>query len=414
MPDRWTLHEGDCAEVLKGLEANSIDALVCDPPAGIAFMGRSWDSDKGGREEWIAWLAGVMGEALRVAKPGAHALVWALPRTSHWTGTALERAGWQVRDICTHLFGSGFPKSLNLGNGLGTALKPAAEFWFLCRKPLAGTVAACVQRWGTGAINVDGCRVEAVECTARTRRGHGWDRTNALHGKRSRDYSLDKPLAEMGGHPSGRWPPNLLLSCCGSEPHEEGCAVAELDRQSGVSRSAGGRIGNKAGGIAVPGGRYLSGDPGFGDSGGASRFFPVFRYEPKASRADREQGCDGLPARTGAEAVDREEGSAGTQSPRAGANRTASSVRNHHPTVKPQGLMRWLCRLITPPGGTVLDPFAGSGSTGVAALLEGFGFVGVEREPEYAAIARSRLAWAQGEAERLAAQPRQLSLLGEP
>jgi len=129
----------------------------------------------------------------------------------------------------------------------------------------------------------------------------------------------------------------------------------------------------------------------YDDSGGASRFFPTFRYVAKASRSEREAGCEHLPPRTGAEAVERKEGSAGQQNPRAGAGRTASEVRNYHPTVKPIDLMRWLCRLITPPGGTVLDPFTGSGTTGIAARAEGFGFVGIERDPGHCQIARARI-----------------------
>jgi hypothetical protein len=154
---------GDCLDVLRGLADNSVDSIVTDPPAGIAFMGKEWDRDKGGRDAWIAWMRSVAAECLRVIKPGGHAFVWAIPRTSHWTGMAWEDAGWQPRDKCYHIFGSGFPKSHNLSgewDGWGTALKPAAEEWWLFRKPLSeSTVAANVLKWGTGALNIDGCRV---------------------------------------------------------------------------------------------------------------------------------------------------------------------------------------------------------------------------------------------------------------
>ena len=204
------LLQGDCLEKLKLLDDNSIDALVTDPPAGIGFMGKEWDKDKGGRDGWIAWLTEIMVEAMRTMKPGAHGLVWALPRTSHWTATALENAGFEVRDCVYHLFGSGFPKSLNVGKavdklqgnereitgiekvdigmqggsmhsgrsvnvierettkgtspyeGYGTALKPAVECWWLVRKPLAeSTVAKNVLAYGTGGLNIDGSRIES-------------------------------------------------------------------------------------------------------------------------------------------------------------------------------------------------------------------------------------------------------------
>ena len=353
--DTVSLYLGDCVEVLRSLPDASVDAIVTDPPAGIAFMGKSWDTDKGGRNAWIAWLAEVAAECLRVVKPGGHALVWALPRTSHWTGMAWENAGWEPRDKIVHLFGTGFPKSLNLGDGWGTALKPAAEDWWLMRKPLAGTVAGNVLRHGTGALNIDGCRVAG-----------------------------------------GRFPANLM--------HDGSSEVVAGFPDTG--KSTGGRIGNKDGGAIYGGGKGLAGafekgDPGYGDSGSAARFF----YCAKASRADREEGCEHLPTRSGAEAVDREEGSAGTQSPRAGAGRTAGTVRNHHPTVKNVELMRYLCRLITPPGGLVLDAFTGSGSTGKGAVLEGFRFVGIERDPDYLAIAAARIAAAVARAPGAAEPP---------
>jgi hypothetical protein len=193
-----------------------------------------------------------------------------------------------------------------------------------------------------------------------------------------------------------------------------GCPAAALDAQSGVSKSTGGRTVTRSGGGNVGSGKasekaWTNDDPGFGDTGGASRFFttteygdddllpgekpgdPPFFYSPKANRAEREAGCEGLPGRTGAEATDREEGTDGLNSPRAGAGRTAAKVRNHHPCVKPVSVMRWLVRLVTPKNGVVLDPFAGSGTTGVACVHEGFDFIGIEREAEYAAIAEARI-----------------------
>jgi site-specific DNA-methyltransferase (adenine-specific) len=146
------LHEGDCLSVLKAMPSDSVESVITDPPAGISFMGKVWDSDKGGRDHWITWMTQISAECLRVIKPGGHALVWALPRTSHWTATAWENAGWEVRDRIAHLFGTGFPKSAN-------QLKPACEDWWLLRKPLIGSVANNVLVHGTGAVNIDASRV---------------------------------------------------------------------------------------------------------------------------------------------------------------------------------------------------------------------------------------------------------------
>lgn len=317
--DRCHIVQGDSALLLPKLRAESIDALVCDPPAGISFMGKEWDHDHGHRNEWIAAFASIFKECLRVLKPGAHGLVWALPRTSHWTATALEDAGFEIRDVGIHLFGTGFPKSKNLDGewkGWGTALKPAAEHWILVRKPLVGTVAANVIAHGTGGLNIDGCRIETAEGL------------------------------------NGRWPAHVTMD-------EE--AAAMLDAQSGTLTSGVGAVKRKAGqdGAAYGADQRAEGTPmiSFGDSGGASRFF----YVSKASRKDRGEG-------------------------------------NKHPTVKSTALMRWLCRLITPPGGIILDPFMGSGSTGVAALAEGFRFIGIEREAEYFATAQKRLTFKLDEA----------------
>ena len=356
-----TLHLGDCLDVLRQMPEASVDAVVTDPPYGLSFMGKRWDYDVPSVEVWA--------ECLRVLKPGGHLLAVAGTRTQHRTAVRIEDAGFEIRDLIAWVYGSGFPKSLDVskaidkaagaerevvgryvspegtsgnrghtdfrtgrrGDGLsvitapatdaarqwhgwGTALKPALEPITVARKPLVGTVAETVLAYGTGAINVEAARCE-----------------------------------------DGRWPANLL--------HDGGPDVTDL-------------------------------------LGDAARFF----YCAKASRTDREAGCDGLPQRTAAETVERAEGSAGLDSPRAGAGRT-SGARNHHPTVKPTDLMRYLCRLVTRPGGVVLDPFMGSGSTGRGAVLEGFAFVGIEREADYLTIAQARIEAAQQEAQAERPQP---------
>lgn len=394
------IYQGDSLGVLKGLEADSVDSLVTDPPAGISFMGKGWDSDKGGREAWVTWMTELMTECLRVLKPGAHGLVWALPRTSHWTATALENAGFEVRDVVTHLFGTGFPKSLDISKaidkaagaerevtqkgqrsaarpemlgqsqgkayrlngdasitapatdaarewqGFGTALKPASEHWILVRKPLGEkTVAANVLRHGTGGVNIDGCRVS------------GAPRNPGFKDPGSSGIWSNQANQNLVGYesPTGRFPANLVLSHnpgCGDQC-EDGCAVGGLDGQSGTLKSGGFTEGvvQKARSPKSKGAESerirTARSP---DSGGASRFF----YVAKASKSDRGEG-------------------------------------NTHPTVKSSSLMAYLVRLVTPPKGVVLDPFMGSGSTGVAAEKEGFEFIGIEQDESYFAIAGKRL-----------------------
>jgi hypothetical protein len=350
------LYLGDCLNVLKTLHDASVDAVVTDPPAGIGFMGKAWDRDKGGRDQWVAWLAEVMTEARRVSRPGAYALVWALPRTSHWTGTAVEDAGWRIVDRVSHVFGSGFPKHKS-------KLKPAVEDWWLAwnpdRKatPLPG-IDAC--RVGNGDDRVGGGPSGLKPKDEYTSIGGGW------HSPR-----LDRPEG-------GRWPPNLLLSHhpdCNGEC-VEGCPVRLMGEQGGERKSGASDI---PAGVAEGGSwRRMEGriDPRVrtvpyrceASTGTAARFFPNFRpdvepflYCPKASRSDR--GDD-----------------------------------NGHPTVKPTDLMRWLVKLVAAPGGTVLDPFMGSGSTGKACALEGVSFIGIERDPDYYAITRRRIEAAQQEA----------------
>lgn len=366
---------------------NSVDALVTDPPAGISFMGKDWDGDKGGRSGWVRWMTEVMGEAKRVMKPGAHGLVWAIPRTSHWTATALEDAGFEIRDVVTHLFGSGFPKSLNVGKavkefeGWGTALKPASEHWVLIRKPCSEkTVAKNVLKWGVGGINVDGCRIEGPKGD-----GNWTGKQNgaAMFGQGQQGY--------VGAQPSGRFPANLVLSCiCEADQHDAFCPVHLMDEQSGISDARGGnpkQKSNKVTNVALA----PSGGPQVvrNDSGGASRFF----YVAKPSKRERNAGCEGLPAIKAGVGDERPSG----QSMQRLDGRSEREMQNFHPTVKPIKLMRYLIRMITPPGGLVLDPFTGSGTTGCAALKEGFRFLGIEQEQDYISIAKMRCLNAVGE-----------------
>lgn len=532
----FTLMHGDCLDILQDLPAESYDSLVTDPPAGISFMGKDWDHHKGGRDEWIAWMTKVMKQCFRVMKPGAHGFVWALPRTSHWTATALEDAGFDIRDVVMHVFGQGFPKSLDVskaidkaagaerekigeyqfpdgskrvtdrtsservqqlhGNkhtpitapstpdakkweGWGTALKPAWEGWILCRKPIESekssekmvtfnaqeweetflstetlwrniwdvvlspqntstiktvndlttalrtlkcsifgltqaiitlgeieingsrlpvdtvvtnlkrnaamlddlkrisasgnatsiadisrelietsqktgpeisqdvlsehwilvrkplgekTVAKNVLKHGTGAINIDASRVEIPENDPNDRPGE-----KVINKEPNSIFGVG---CKRGKFIQGRFPSNFICS-----------AREMLDEQSGVLKR-GGDCTNSGFQNQYVGGKVSNIVPTSKprDSGGASRFF----YCAKASKKER------------------------------GEN-------NGHPTVKAQKLMRYLTKMITPPGGKVLDPFMGSGSTGVAALSEGFEFLGVEAEKEYLDIAERRL-----------------------
>jgi hypothetical protein len=432
---RWCVVEGDSADVLRAMPDARFDAVVTDPPSGIAFMGAAWDRDKGGRLAWAAWLAGILSDARRATRDGGRAIVWSLPRTSHWTGCAVEDAGWSVESKLYHLFGSGWPKGKS-------QIKPAAEEWWLARTGRSE------------ALSVDACRVGTSKSVPSSNAGAH------LH-----EYFGGKPRGGTaedanGINPNvGRYPPNLLLShaagcVCegtrrvrGSNPFGptrsvvangyasmargdarvpnpdtdhvspdgtesvdawrcvEGCPVAELDRQSGERRTGG----NVTPTRMTPG--YFGGPDRFGvpvdhgDTGTASRYFPqfptdapdapwseaLFRYVAKPSRAERNTGCEGMLEGTVERYGEIGQGPSPQQTPRVARPQT-----NVHPTVKSVALMRWLIRLVTKPGDVVLDPFGGSGTTGVAALLEGRRVVLIEREPQYAAIARARCAAADG------------------
>jgi hypothetical protein len=367
------IHHGDLFDVLPTLPEASIDACVTDPPYELGFMGKDWD------RSGVAYRVETWQAIRRVLKPGAHLIAFGGSRTYHRMTCAVEDAGFEIRDGLSWLYGSGFPKSLNLGDGLGTALKPSWEPCVLARKPLTGTVAANVARFGTGALNIDACRIGDEERTYDlTMVAGGFETTGGGRNVKSGEKTV-----------TGRWPANVLLD-------EE--AAALLDEQTGelVSGANPERRGSdkfRDTYSAFKGQEVC--EPARGvDVGGASRFY----YVAKPSREERDYGTDALyvsvdalQPRTGGQSTDRQDGSAGLNSPRAGAGRTGGA-RNIHPTVKPVELMRWLVKLVTPIGGTVLDPFTGSGTTGMACRYELRPFIGIEREAEYIAIAERRIA----------------------
>jgi len=321
------LLNGDCLEQMKTLPDNSVDSIVTDPPYGISFMAKKWDYDVPKVEVWK--------EAMRVLKHGGHALIACGTRTQHRMVVNIEDAGFEIRDVVSWIYGSGFPKSLNIHKkdercpeGWGTALKPACEFFTLARKPLSEkTVAANVLKWGTGGINIDGCRVEGEINPKDYGRGGGFV---------FRGDPKDAPKP----HTQGRFPANLI--------HDGSQEVLELFPETKPSRIGKPRGTKKKGLFANS--KFNKVGQEHNDSGSAARFF----YCPKANKKDRDEG-------------------------------------NHHPTVKPTALMQYLCRLITPTGGVVLDPYMGSGSTGKAAEQEGFSFVGCELDEDYYKIAKSRI-----------------------
>lgn len=388
------LIHGDMLEKLSELADESVDAIVTDPPyhlttgkkggsgtaslnqnspagrarIGTGFMGKAWDGgDIAMRPETWALL-------LRVAKPGAHLLAFGGARTFHRVWCAVEDAGWEIRDTLMWLHGGGFPKSSNQDGeweGWGTALKPAFEPILLARKPLIGTVAANLAAHGVGALNIDRCRVPVA------------DESYARNCSGDRGYAGTRPATATGATnmrpgggiaQDGRWPANVLHD--GSDevvrafPAEAG-AIAPVTRRSAD------KFRNTYG--AFKGQEEVG--HFHGDSGSAARFF----WCPRASKRDRNDGLNGMPRK----AVNW---SSGDQSP--GTFQSPNADReneNHHPTVKPTELMGYLCRLVTPAGGLILDPFMGSGSTGKAAYGAGYSFVGIELDEQYIEIARRRI-----------------------
>lgn len=450
MKPQTTLLLGDCRDSMRAMAADSIDAIVSDPPYGLSFMGRGWDHGVPGEEFWK--------EALRVAKPGAFLLAFGGTRTAHRLTTAIEDAGWEIRDDFKFLhnsaheeaalfnslnadqqqaylnlhypqdlllwtYGSGFPKSHNVALGIdkhlgganrgraipvasrfqasdgeeankltsnpveayrakseeakrwegwGSALKPAYEPIVVARKPLVGTIAENVLRYGVGGLNIDGCRVATVDTVKIHSRSSEAADSSAIF--------IDKrPLEthQTEGQKLGRWPANLIHD--GSE---------EVVRLFPSADSHGGGVLTKGKSKNCYGDFQPYAFERIADKGSAARFF----YCSKADNHDRNDGCENLPPRRHSDRPSDD--LPGGDNPR---NRTNNERSNFHPCVKPTDLMRYLCRLVTPPGGLVLDPFMGSGSTGKAAVLEGFNFVGCELDPDYLEIARARIAFAGGE-----------------
>lgn len=413
---------GDCRERLKDLPDCSVDSIVTDPPYELGFMGKSWDSTG------VAYDVAVWAECLRVLKHGGHLLAFGGSRTYHRLAVAIEDAGFQIRDQIMWVYGSGFPKSLNIskaidkaagaerevvgsklgqagyhlqghssttgafGHGLGsstpetrlasslvtapataeaevwdgwgTALKPAHEPIVLARKPFDGTVANNVLTHGVGGINIDGCRVGDEGGTAKGTFPN--QQSTGIYGDGLNGACEIKQLN------AGRFPANFI--------HDGSDEVLELFPDTkNVSKGIRGR-----GSDIYAGGKGFANtlaevgqEVGYGDSGSAARFF----YCAKASKKDRNEGLGGFADVVAGGMQGRSDGSLGS----------ITMNKNHHPTVKPTDLMRYLCRLVTPPNGVVLDPFTGSGSTGKAAVLEGFSFIGVEQSEEYIKIAQARI-----------------------
>ena len=401
---------GDCIESMRTLPDNSIDSVVTDPPYGIRFMGKSWDgqdiearaayrasmpshasacgpngghrsvaSEAGkydltpdGMRAFQAFTLEWATECLRVLKPGGHLLSFAAARTYHHMAVGIEMAGLEIRDQIMWVFGSGFPKSHNLKGahkGWGTALKPAHEPICVARKPFSGTVATNVASWGTGALNIDGCRISAVDAEALAK---NWDRETTVDMRGGRFVGGKSGSIAMTAEASalGRWPANLIHD--GSDE-----VVALFPAQAGASAPVLGTEPTSngfSGSVKYSGMRERVAGAFHGDSGSAARFF----YCAKTSRTDRHEGMSnpGPQFKMGTTLRKVE---------------TTDTKGNSHPTVKPTDLMAYLCRLVTPVGGVVLDPFMGSGSTGKAAIREGFQFIGCEIDEQYAAIARARI-----------------------
>lgn len=371
---------GDCLEVMRAMPGASVDSIVTDPPYGLSFMGKRWDYDVPSVDVWA--------ECLRVLRPGGYLLAFAGTRTQHRMAVRIEDAGFEIRDMIAWVYGSGFPKSHNLSGdyqGWGTALKPALEPITVARKPFAGTVAANVREHGTGALNIDGCRVAAngeklgggMVSMGRPKVSDGWDRPWMHDPEITEKKKQESAVKVAAAEAMGRWPANLIHD--GSDE-----VLAGFPDSKGQQGAVRGTESSKTGDANCYGEFGRVPFAARGDTGSAARFF----YCAKASKTDRDEGLDAF-SETPFVQFQTANGTSGKPSSLSEGRDT--SYRNTHPTVKPTDLMRYLCRLVTPIGGVVLDPFMGSGSTGKAARREGFSFVGIERESDYFRIASARV-----------------------
>jgi site-specific DNA-methyltransferase (adenine-specific) len=411
----YKILKGNSLDLLPTLADNSIDAIVTDPPYELGFMGKTWDNSG------IAYSLELWQECLRVLKPGGHLLAFSGSRTYHRMVVSIEDSGFEIRDMISWISNKTFPKSQNIAkaidkqagvrghvakgflvageynnrqlqgpdttyqdpalvtleakkwDGWGTGLKPTVEPIVMARKPVEGTVANNVLTYGTGGLNIDGSRIKANGDNLEGGKKGGTD--NEVYAKGLGDSSGKSSALD------GRWPANLIIDEYTAEL---------LDEQSGQSKSPKtyvrgvGTLEGERVAYANIGEVAGTESQNYGDSGGASRFF----YVAKASKRDRNEGLEDFPDAAiypQNNSLERKE-----------INSTASSkTKNHHPTVKPTALMQYLVKLVTPPGGTVLDPFTGSGSTGKAAILEGFEFIGIELTEDYWPIIEGRLQHAE-------------------
>jgi site-specific DNA-methyltransferase (adenine-specific) len=458
--DRYDLRLGDSRDVLKTLADNSIDSCVCDPPYALdsivkrfggenaapakegtdgafsriskGFMSATWDTGE------TAFSPAFWAEVYRVLKPGGYLVAFGGTRTYHRLACAIEDGGFMIEDMVSWVYGSGFPKShkpsiylerilcerrvsedgsvhwfyadgepqrveppfrhpqANAWWGYGTALKPALEPICLAQKPLIGTIADNVMAWQTGVMNIDAARIEVEDDTyAKNMSG---DRGHA--GTRDTEDTGSTDIRTGGGsaHEGGRWPANVVHDnspevIAAFPQARAGYPVTGLE-PSDVTNQVFGDYGQRPA------------FAGFQDNGSAARFF----YGSKASKADREEGCDALDDAVLARSSQAQAQRGVIVDADSNAFNSARSRKNNHPTVKPTDLMQWLCRLVTPAGGVILDPFMGSGSTGKAAMLEGFRFIGIEREASFFAIAQTRVTHG---AMKRDVNPPQASLFGD-
>jgi len=452
------LHNGDCLNVLKMMAEDEVfvDSIVTDPPYELGFMGRSWDSTG------IAFQKETWELCFKVLKPGGHLLAFSGSRTYHRMAVAIEDAGFEIRDQVMWLYGSGFPKSMNIGKSLdkklgnerevvgtlkskqdirsgnyvgtatdtneysridipitegnsewegwGTALKPAHEPLVLARKPLSEkSVVDNVLKHRTGGINIDECRVEGNDAKypdsnpdfrdqgRQSKENMGIDKLsfgqteNVKRKKVVRKTRTDDSVFNNGNSsfraegtlyadadPRGRFPSNVM--------HDGSDAVKDIfpHTKSGKMKQH-----IEGGQYNVYGKMYPRDVETIGDEGSAARFF----YCAKTSKAERNQGLDNLPTKKASSMPGRRNADDMKDSKIDNdvTDRFVTEKKNIHPTVKPIKLMKYLCRLITPKGGTILDPFMGSGSTGMAAKEEKFDFVGIEKEEQYFNIATARI-----------------------